>query len=1070
VCPVCSNQNADAARFCSQCGFAFGQTGQAHETRKIVTILFCDLIGSTALSERLDPELVRDVLLRYYESMRTCLTRHGGVVEKFIGDAVMGVLGVPAVHEDDALRAVRAAIDMRAAVDALNQELRAGAGVTIGIRVGVNTGEVLAAADVSAGQALVAGEVVNVAARLQQHAAPGEVLLGATTYRLVRDLAVAEPVAPVRMKGKQEPVQAWRLRDVRAAPAAWSRPDVPLIGREHELRRLQMLLDATLRERTSHLCTVFGDAGMGKTRLAQVFLEQAGTGGARIGIGRCQSYGGDRTLAPIAEALGQLLDGSAGSRLRGSQAEGERFTGIAGSFAAGERFEGRSTGDAPLRSLLCEADAKSAARLLDGVVREGSPGVAAAESFWAVRQSLLTLTNGQPVVLAVDGLQWAEPALLDLIDDLADKVRGVPVLLLCLARFELLDRRPSWAGGKLGASSFVLPPLSPDESRQLAESLMEVTAHGVDTDHARQVGEASGGNPLFIEQLAAMVEEGAEHGTLPPTVQALIAARLDQLDGQERTTVEWAATLGNTFIATALQELTGAADPAGVDARLDALARRRLIESSAHAGATSAYRFVNAQVRDVAYGAMPKRLRAERHEQVAAWFGRTSPDAHDTIGFHLEEAFRNRRELGPADASANALRARAARHLTLAGREALARGDLPYARNLLERGLAASGETALPDRLDAMASLADVLMASGEVGGAQRLLEEVTRSAATAGDARLAAHARLQLAALRIDTGGVAPLVEEAEAALPLFEQAGDETGLARAWLRLAQASQDSSRHGEAVARFDRALGHARQAGAELEIATTLGGLAISLWQGPRPAEDAIARCQELLAGFPDGRRAARAAVDCPLAVLRAMRRRFDEARAARDEAERVLEELGHSYALATVPVFGGLVETMAGRLEEAAQHFRQARDRFAKIGDQRMLGSATVELARVSLLQGQVAEAAALLESVPQVTEASAQLSTRAASAAIWARVLAARGEPEPAVGWSEQAVALAEQIDSPATQGMTLLDRARVLLAAGRRADARAAARDAAERFGAKGHLAGQDWAAELLERREA
>src|SRR3954454_3049615 len=444
VCASCGRENPEGFKFCGNCGAPLEASAPAREMRKVVTIVFCDLTGSTALGDRTDPETLRATMRGYYEAMRTILERHGGTVEKFVGDAVMAVFGVPVAHEDDALRAVRAAWEMREAVPALG----------LAARIGVNTGEVVA----GEGDTLVTGDAVNVAARLEQAAAAGDVLggaetrglvrdaaaaagdvlVGAETRRLVRDAAAAEAVA-VDAKGKGT-LQAFRLTEVDpSAPAVARHLDAQLVGRQRELELLRQAADRSVRESGCHLFTLLGAAGVGKSRLVAEFLDETG---ATVIHGRCLDYGDGITYWPVVEALKQL---------------GPRATPVLGQLVSGA----------------------------------GSPN----ELFWSIRALLEDVARERPLVVLFDDIHWGQPTFLDLLDHVADLSRGAPILLLCLARPELLDARPGWGGGKLNATTLLLEPLSAEECTLLIAELGDL-----DEATRARILETAGGNPLFAEE------------------------------------------------------------------------------------------------------------------------------------------------------------------------------------------------------------------------------------------------------------------------------------------------------------------------------------------------------------------------------------------------------------------------------------------------------------------------------------------------------------------------------------------------------------------------------------------
>ena len=411
VCSACGRDNPDDARFCNSCGAPLAPAAAPREQRKVVTVLFCDVTGSTSLGEQLDPEAMRTVMARYFETARTAIERHGGTVEKFIGDAVMAVFGIPVVHEDDALRAVRAAAELRDAVE-------------IDVRIGVNTGEVVT----GGADTLATGDAVNVAARLEQAASPGEVFLGAATYALVRDTVDAELLPPLEAKGKAEALTAYRLGDVRAVTSR--RDAAPMVGRVDELELLRRAYERAVRERGCHLFTILGAAGVGKSRLVAELLDTIED--ARVLRGRCLSYGEGITYWPVVEMLKQLGEPGGDERVR-----------------------------RPISVLLGELDAPT------------TP----AETAWAVRKALESAAAELPLVVVFDDLHWGEPSFLDLIEHIADLSRDAPILLLCMARPELLDERPGWSGGKLNATTVLLEPLGREETDELVRACSRKTTN-----------------------------------------------------------------------------------------------------------------------------------------------------------------------------------------------------------------------------------------------------------------------------------------------------------------------------------------------------------------------------------------------------------------------------------------------------------------------------------------------------------------------------------------------------------------------------------------------------------------
>ena len=613
-CVSCGIENPEGARFCNSCGTPLGEVPQARETRKTVTVLFIDAVSSTALGERMDPESLRAVMTRYFDVMREAIESHGGAVEKFIGDAVMAIFGVPTVHEDDALRACRAAVEIRGRLSELEPQIRADRGVAIEWRAGINTGPVVAG-DVAAGQRMVTGDAVNVAARLEAAAAPGEILLGAETYALVRGSVSSEPVEALALKGKSEPVPAWRLLAVSGAVGRQARPsDAPLVGRRRPLRNLDDAFHEAVEERICHLFTIIGAAGVGKSRVVEEFLGSVGDQG-QVAFGRCLAYGQGITYWPVAEAI---RDGCG--------------------IAEGDPPE---TAAARLREVLgAEPEADRIAEIVGDLLGVESSPPAPDEIFWAIRKTFEALARARPLILVFDDVHWGEPTFLDLIEHMADWTRDAPILLIAMARAELLEKRPTWGGGKRWVTTMSLEPLSEVESEELVASLLGRAE--LPTELGAQISQAAEGNPLFVEELLGkLIDDGflvyADDGwsaagdlrqlALPPTIQALLAARLDGLGIEERSVIERAAVEGKTFHRGAVTEMTPEPTRPQVRDRLATLMRMELVrpEQAAFAG-EEAYRFRHLLIRDAAYQALAKQTRSELHERFAAWLERVAAD------------------------------------------------------------------------------------------------------------------------------------------------------------------------------------------------------------------------------------------------------------------------------------------------------------------------------------------------------------------------------------------------------------------------------------------------------------
>ncbi len=1018
-CLACWQTLPAGARFCPGCGAAADTAaGEVAEERRIITAIFCDLVGSTALAGFLDAEALRSVTLRYFHLMRERIQAHGGLVEKFIGDAVMAVFGIPEIHEDDALHALAASLDMLAALDDLNADIERAFRIRLQVRIGVNTGEAVAVAAARAvtGQALVSGEVVNVAARLEQHAPPGQILVGQDTVRAAGNAAVVEDAGLLRVRGKEQPVPAYRLLGLRGdAPEVTRRFDTPFIGREAELEQLDLILTRVRDTAQAHLVTIFGDAGIGKTRLVREWLARLPDAALLIGTGRCRPFTDSGTLTPLADALGQVLRAK------------PRHAALAGAYAV----------------LDC------------GLLQDGTPNPSADDTCAAAVQVLSALTDEHTVVLVVDDCQWGSGILLDLIDQIQQDLASESLLVLCLARPDLLYSRPTWGGGRLNASSLALSGLSATESALLAARVGDVVAH--DAEAQASVLERAGGNPLHIEQLIDALAGTGRPQDIPLTLQALLGARVSALHPCQRTLLQFAAVVGREFaiedVLALLAQEPAAADVCGDgDHRREVrdLVRLRLIEPAREHGSSRArYRFNSALIHETIYHGMVKRVRAERHQRVAA-LGRAGDAAPAMIGSHLESAYRYRVDLGLVGAQTETLRQAAGAMLTAAGTAAMARSDLCWAEDLLERALALTLRRD-PEWAEAARRAGEVRLARGRLTQARELLQEVLAAATADADTRTAMHVRLD----RATADPQPPLVRRAglpRAAPPGCGAARARPGGARAAIRVAQESQLHGRHAKAMRLLIRALEHAIRADAEPERAMALGAMGVSLWHGPVPADVAIRRCQELLAEHV-GRRAVRMSLSCPLAVLHALSGDFGTAARQLAIADDIGSSSGHAEAALFLPFFAATIQTLAGHDDHAAALLRQALAAAHTCGDGGMLGAIQLHLARGLRSRGADAEARDLLRTVGGGSAPSAA----ADAYGVRARLAARGGLEGEALRLAGEALAEARRTDSPVLLATAHLDRAHTLVAVGRRREAGSAAARAAALFGRKGHEAG-------------
>ena len=738
-------------------------------------MFFSDVAGSTQLGEQLDAEAVREAMNRYFGAVSSALERHGGHIEKFIGDAVVALFGVPSAHEDDALRCVRAAVEAREAVRVLGDELHSRLGVRMGVRIGIATGEVVVGASPAA-RTIATGDTMNTAARLQQAAPVGEILIGAATHRLVYGSVIAEGVEPLELKGKTDPVAAYRVVALDDDPARQLRPAATaLVGRVRERQMLQAAFDRTAEERSCQLVTVLGTAGVGKSRLVSEFLaglEPAAT----ICAGRCLSYGEGVTYWALAEAVKALAHVDERDSPEDVRARLEALVepGIAGEVADG------------VGSLLGLAGAN--ARVEDARV--------------ALRHLFEAVAARQPLVVAFDDIHWAEPPLLDLIDDLADWLPDAPVLLLCMARPELLDERPGWSRGRLNSTTVLLEPLSEADCEALVCELL-----GADLPEpvAGRIVAAAEGNPLFVEELIGMllddghlrrvgggveVAGAIERVELPPTIQALLTARLDRLSNAERGVVERASIEGQVFHLGALAAL-GAA-PEEILPTVRTLAHKQLFRSDQAAlPGQDAYRFRHILIREAAYERVAKEVRARWHEAFADWLealaGERVSEYEELLGHHLAEAARYRLEIGDHGTETQVLARRAATLCRQVADRAAAQADFMAAAGLLRR-VAALLPADDPARPIAIADCAGWLLTAGHMDAATALSDAARAAAEASGDrpAQLVCDSLGRMVAISasadVGVGEEQAALDRARAGAEETERAGRLGEAARLW------------------------------------------------------------------------------------------------------------------------------------------------------------------------------------------------------------------------------------------------------------------------------------------------
>ncbi len=1034
TCATCGAENTADSRFCKSCGAQIVTAAATRETRKTVTVLFIDAVSSTALGEQMDPESLRGVMTSYFDAMRQTIEGHGGALEKFIGDAVMAIFGVPTLHEDDALRACRAAIKIRRRLTDVEPQLRADRGVVIEWRMGINTGPVVAG-DVAAGQRMVTGDAVNVAARLEAAAAPGEILIGAETHALVRNTVTAHSVAALTLKGKSEPVPAWQLVAVEELSGRHARPqEAPLVGRRRPLQLLEAAFQGAVEERVCHLFTVLGVAGVGKSRLVEEFLASLGDQ-ARVASGRCLAYGSGITYWPVAEALRSGI-------------------GIAETAPADEV-------QAALASVLAdEPEAERIAAAVGSLIGLTTDAHDQEGLFWAVRKTFEALARGKPLVLVLDDIHWGEPTFLDLVEHIADWTRDAPILLIAMARSELLEKRPAWGGGKRSATIVQLEPLSELESEELVGSLLGQA--DLPADFRTRVSQAAEGNPLFVEELLAkLIDDGflqrADDGwaagrdlrelAIPSSIQALVAARLDGLGAEERTVIESAAVEGKTFHRGAVTALAAESVRDGIRDRLASLLRMELVrpDQAAFVG-EEAYRFRHLLIRDAAYQAIAKQTRGELHERFAGWLEHVAAERvveyEEIIAYHLEQAYRYRTELGPPDAAAIELAKQAGTLLAAACRRAEARGDVAACVALMDRAADLLPRDA--DRRLLLAQMAPNLLSAGDGPRAESLLQEVVAESEAAGDERAAAWARLGLLEVQSSTQSSEPSdnVRDAEKLRDALMELGDVEGAQHAELLAAFGLFTMGKAREGGARAQAVLDAVPSSGSLASQARKQRGVAAVF--GPMPADEVLQLTEDEVTQLPGAGLGA--------SHMRALQGRFAEARALVEQASERISELGDQIGLSQCHEGAGFVALLADDTGEAVRNLQLSYDQKIAAGDRGYASTTAGVVAEAYLGDGNL-DAAWEYASIARDTSANDDIASQAGGRQIQARVLSARGQHGEAEALAREAVQIFRPTDYLTPHGDALVHLGHVLSAAGKADEAVAAAGEAVELYDRKG-----------------
>jgi DNA-binding SARP family transcriptional activator len=970
--------------------------------RKTITVLYADLAPTGEPST--DPEALRRLIARSLDIATAVLRRHGARVEEIVGDLLVGFFGLPVAHEDDALRAVRAAVEMRSAVAALNDDVPPVPGIRFTARAGVETGELV----VGTGGPMYArasGQALTLAARLQQTAADGDVLVGPATKRLVRGAAVLKAV---------ESIEAWRVVEVVAgAPAIERRLDAPMVGRAAELTRLRAAFASTERRRAAYRLTVLGDAGIGKSRLSRAFAESIGSD-VRIITGRCPAYGDGITFLPLREAVLEA-------------------TGPRGWAALSELLEG-------------EDDGAQIADHIAGAIGRTPHAGRPDELFPAVRRLFEILAARQPLVVVIEDLHWAEPTFLDLIDYLAERGLG-PIFVLCLARPELIEERPLWGAGSPNADALFLEPLDANDVEQLIADRAGAT---LPPETLGRIVGAAQGNPLFAEQLLAEFDDHILE-TIPASVQGLLAMRLDRLGPGERDLLRTAAVVGTSFAEDALTALVPDRARPFVERHLPALEHKRFIARVTR----TEFRFTHTLIQRAAYQRMTRQDRARLHERFADWLEKEAsdppPELDEIAGYHLEQAIEQRRAIGLVE-TIPALAVRAGDHLANAGERAFGRFDITAAENLLSRARSLlAPKNARQARVTRV--LAEAYQVLGRHSPADDLLAELMDAAHRIGDRSSERSIRLERARIQIFTGPdpipLDSLAREASDAARFFANRGDDGGVARASFVLGYVHMRAARIGAMEEALRTSLSHANRSGQIREQLAARWVLARALLLGARPVRDCIDACRELVAfGETD-----HPGVLAELAMLSAMVGEFEEARELNKRARLLfVERMRVRRPLMFLAQSNAAVELLTGDVAAAERELRTAMDLALEIGERDEISWAAARLSLV-LRAEERSEEAANFAALGAQTAPSESVAAQALSRVAQAHGLAESGQRRAAEALAKQAVALApsEMLNLRAD---LLVELAEVLRTDHRRA-ARKAADEAAGLYERKGNI---------------
>ena len=996
-------------------------TGGTPLARRQVTVLCVAMQLAPSSGVALDPEAHGVVNEHVVSGLTAVLERHGGKLAASDSEHLMGVFGVATLHEDDALRAARASLEAREALTAEAGVLPRQYGTSLIYRFGLATGEALVG---GSGPLGFAGDLGVRAVMLAEAAAPGQILISHQTQQLAAGAIESDSAGPDRFL-------------LRSAPAGLRplavRLDAPLVGRVEETRRLEAAYARATRERVTMTVTVIGEAGLGKTRLVQEFAGGLGRE-AHVFTGRCLPYGDGITFWPLREVIRQAGSGD----------------------------------DSPERTkdlLAEEADAAAVAEQLHRALGSGSQGrTAASEIFWAARRLLEALARHRPVVVVFEDLHWAEPTFLDLVESLAFRPGRSPIVVVCIARPELLDQRPAWAAEADRSVSIQLGPLGEFPAEALLDSLS--AGHRIAPSTWARIIDTAGGNPLYLEQLAVSLSEQSRSDirpALPPTIQALLSARLQRLGPGASSVLVRAAIVGKDFGERVIRELLPVEARAPLSRNLQTLVAKGLVQRGPPGRSPfEEYSFRHILIQEAAYRSIPKSLRAELHHRYANWLEAFAPDPFparsEILGHHLEQSVSYRAELWPADPESAALSHRAAGHLETAGYAAHDRGDDIAAVNLLDRTAALLSDDD-PDLGRLYTILGTALTEAGQLEKAKTALDHAQRITAAHGDERQHAHARVETLLLHLEMNPDEAELEIARALPELrreFDASQDDLGICRTLQLEAALQWNHGRSGAAECAWLRAADYARKMNDRRQLADIVGWLASAALFGPTPAPEGIKRCQDHLdeiGNHPVGK----AGILLSMAGLYAMQDDFATAQKTLNAEKSLLGTLGPTMkAVITQPA--AIIAMLGGDPVTAERYLRLEFDSLQQMGDRRFLATTAATLARAIAAQGPSRyDEAIRLIAMSQEAAADEDLTPQAIGRGLYARILADRGRHREAEELARSAAALFAQTDLLSLRADTLLELSHVLAAAGQVPAAHSAATEALDLYQRKGNLPG-------------